>query len=162
MIKKIFVTILLVIILFGGTSVAFSYWDNLQESYDASVSVGEGVSLKLDVEAKAPEGSVLVPLGKNYVTNSVDEIILTYNVYLDMNTTNDLNLDVYASNVLLGGSNEYSNLINIEITQESDFVNNSEVLISVSITVTDPQDYQTYQAIVNQEVTFTLTFEATV
>ena len=163
MIKKLITSLILVVILFGGTSVAFSYWDNLQQTENVSnVSVGEGVTLELDILATVPNGKVLVPVGKAQTSDSVEEIVLTYNVYLDKQTNNDLDLTVISSNILIGGSSDHSDLVNIDISKASDFVNDSEILITVTISVDAPTSQEQYDAIKNQAVTFTLTFEASV
>ena len=77
---------------------AFSWWDNLSQEQNETLQVGEGVTLVVEAEATAPANKVLVPEGVTMKTNDVDEIVLTYNVSLDQEVIDPLDLGVVASN----------------------------------------------------------------
>jgi len=155
--KKLFAAIAIAILI-GGTAMAFSWWDNLSQEQNETLQVGEGVTLVVEAEATAPANKVLVPEGVTMKTNDVDEIVLTYNVSLDQEVIDPLDLGVVASNVLIGGSSTYSNLINIDIAKASSTVNNTDVLVTVTVSLTMPSSQEIYNAIKDQSITFTLTF----
>ncbi len=159
MIKKLAIALVALLAL-GGTVSAFAWWDTLQETQNETLTVGEGTDLVLATVATAPAGKVLVPSGVILKTNDVNEITLTYNVNLDQTLATALNLNVAASNVQVGGATTHAGLVNINITQASSTVNNTQVLVTVVVTLTEPADEAAYNAIINQDITFDLTFSA--
>lgn len=158
--KRFFVVLALVALLFGSSVFAYSYWDNLQNDQQITVTAGQGVTLQVSAQATAPAGKVLVPSGVVMGPNDVNEIDLSYNVSLDKAAASALNLDVTSSNVQIGGSTTYASLVNITITPASTTVNDSNVLVSIVITLTEPADVTAYNAIIGQDITFDLTFLA--
>jgi len=150
----------LVVVLLSGTAFAFSWWDNLSQTQSETVTIGEGVTLTVNAVAEAPAGSYLVPAGVVLKANDVESIVLTYNVKLDQTVLSDLNLDITASNVLIGGDATNSSLVNINISQASSTVNDSDVLVTVTVTLSQPSSFEIYNVIKNQVITFDLTFEA--
>ena len=159
MFKKLFAA-LLVAVLLGGTAFAFSWWDNLSQTQSETINVGEGVTLTVSAVAEAPTGKYLVPAGVVLKANDVEEIVLTYNVKLDQAAVDALNLDVQASNILIGGESTYSDLVNVSISQASTTVNDLNVLITVTVTLGQPTTLEIYNLIKNQAITFDLTFTA--
>lgn len=159
MFKKVFAAVLVALLL-GGTVLAYSWWDNLSQTGSETVEVGEGVTLQVNAVATVPTGKVLVPAGVVMKANDLDEIVLTYNVNLDQEALSALNLSVTSSNVLIGGSSTYSDLVNINIVQASPTVNSSNVLVTVTVTLSEPATVEAYNAIINETITFTLNFTA--
>ncbi len=160
MLKKLFAAILVAILL-GGSALAFSWWDNLTQTENETLNIGEGVTLTVSAVAEAPAGKYLVPAGVVLKANDVEEIVLAYNVKLDQTVVSALNLDVQSSNVEIGGDNTYASLVNIDISLASGTVNGSDVLVTVTITLDQPATFEIYSLIANQAITFDLTFTAT-
>lgn len=158
--KKVFAAIIVAILL-GGTALAFSWWDNLSQTQNETIEIGEGVTLNVAAVATVPAGSVLVPAGVVLKANDVDEIVLTYNVKLDQAALTALNLSVVASDVQIGGSTDNADLVNINISQASATVNDADVLVTVTVTIDEPSTMAIYDLIKNQSITFTLTFTGT-
>jgi hypothetical protein len=159
--KKRLLALVLVAIVLVGTGFAFSYWDNLQVQQSETITVGEGTDLTVSAVAEAEAGKVLVPAGTVMKANDLDEIVLTYNVVLDQTVNTALNLTVTSSNVLVGGVSTYAGLVNIDISQAAATVNDSNVLVTVTITLDEPADATEYAGVANAAITFDLTFTAT-
>lgn len=155
--KKVIAAIIVALLL-GGTALAFSWWDNLSQTQNETIEIGEGVTLNVSAVATAPVGKVLVPAGVVLKANDVDEIVLTYNVALDQAALTALNLSVVASDVQIGGSTDNADLVNINISQASATVNDADVLVTVTVTINEPSTQAIYDLIKNQAITFTLTF----
>lgn len=161
MFKKLF-AVLVVALLLGGTVLAFSYWDNLQKKQSEVIEIGNGVTLEVAAVAEVPENKVLVPVGAVMKANDVNSIVLTYNVKLDQAALADLNLNVAASNVLIGGLADNAGLVNISIVKASPTVNSTDVLVTVTVTLTQPDTVAIYNVIKNQKITFDLTFTGSI
>ena len=159
--KKRLLAVLLVAIVFVGSGVAFSYWDNLQQTQNETINIGEGVSLTVSANATAPAGKFLVPSGAIVKANDVTSVELTYDVVLDQTLASALNLSVSSSNVLIGGDATYANLVGISISPTSTTVNDTNVLVTITVTLSEPADVTAYNAVINQPITFDLTFTAT-
>jgi hypothetical protein len=155
--KKVLAAIIVALLL-GGTAFAFSWWDNLSQTQNETIEIGEGVTLNVSAVATVPAGKVLVPAGVVLKANDVEEIILTYNIKLDQTALDDLNLSVEATDVQIGGSTDNIDLVNINISQSSATVNDADVLVTVTITIDEPSTQAIYDLIKNQAITFTLTF----
>ena len=160
MFKKLIAVLAMVIVL-GGSTMAFAWWDDLQKTQNETLTIGEGVTLEVAAVATAPVGKVLVPAGVVLKANDVTSIVLTYNVKLDLAAVAALNLAVSSSNVQINGSATNAGLVNIVISPATTTVNATNVLITVTITLTAPATVEIYNAIINQPITFTLTFTAT-
>ena len=135
----------------------FAYWDLLTQTQDETLNVGNGVELIVQAHAVAPAGKVLVPSGVVLKPNDVTEIVLTYNVRIDQAIVDDLTLSVTESNVKIGGDSTHAGLVKISISEDT-LVNNSNVLVTVTVTLNEPISQAQYDAIKNKEITFTLTF----
>ena len=155
--KKVIAAIIVALLL-GGTALAFSWWDNLSQTQNETLEIGEGVTLNVSAVAAAPVGKVLVPAGVVLKANDVDEIVLTYNVALDQAALTALNLSVVASDIQIGGTTDNADLVNISISQASATVNDADVLVTVTVTIDEPSTQAIYDLIKNQSITFTLTF----
>lgn len=161
MLKK-FLAVLAVTLVLGGTVFAFAYWDNLQKQEQEELNIGNGVTLQVAAVATAEEGKVLVPAGVVMKADDVDSIVLTYNVNLDEEALEDLDLEVLASNILIGGSNVNAGLVNVDISLASPTVNASNVLVTVTVTLDEPLTLEVYDAIRSQPITFDLTFTGSI
>ncbi len=159
--KKKILALIALLLLFGGTTVAFAYWDNLEQTQNETLIIGEGVTLEVAAVATAPVGKVLVPSEALLKANDVTEIVLTYNVKLDQAVVTAPNLSVVASNVEINSVNTYASLVNIDIVLGTPTVNDADVLVTVTVSLDDVPDAATYLAIANQAITFDLTFTAT-
>jgi len=161
MFKKL-VVCLIVAVLLGGTVLAFSYWDNLQQQEQEQLNIGNGVTLVVSAVATAPAGKVLVPSGVVMKANDVTSVVLTYNVKLDEAALAALNLEVLASNIEIGGSAVNADLVNVVISLASSTVNASDVLVTVTVTLDQPATVGVYDVIKNQPITFDLTFTGSI
>lgn len=160
MFKKI-LAVIAVILLGGGSIYAFAYWDELEQTTNETIALGAGVTLTVDAVAIVPAGKFLVPEIAILKANDIKEIVLTYNVRLDLSVVTALDLAVVASNVLINGSAVNAALVNIGIVQAFTTVNAADVLVTVTITLTEPATFAIYELIRNQPITFSLTFTAT-
>lgn len=155
--KKVFVA-LLIALLIGGTSIAFSWWDNLSQEQNETLQIGEGVTLSVTAVATAPADKVLVPAGVTLTADMVEQVELTYNVKLDKTVVTPLTLNVVASDILIGGVSTNSDLVNINISQAASTVNDVDVLVTVTVSLNMPATETIYNEISNNPITFTLTF----
>jgi len=160
MFKKFMAAIAVAIVL-GGSAFAYAWWDNLDQTQEETLTIGQGVTLEVAASAVAPEGKFLVPTGAVLKANDVTEIVLTYNVALDQAVINPLTLSVVASDVLINADATYADLVNINIVKAETTVNNADVLVTVTVTLTEPATELAYNAVHNQPITFTLSFSAT-
>ncbi len=160
MLKKLLAVLTMIIVL-GGSTMAFAWWDDLQKTQSNAITIGSGVTLQVAAVATAPVGKVLVPAGVVLKANDVTSVVLTYNVNLDLEAVSALNLVVAASNIQIGGTTTNAGLVNIAISPASTTVNASTVLITVTVTLVAPATVEVYNVIINQPITFTLTFTAT-
>jgi len=147
----------LILALIGLTASSFAYWDRLTtEDKDNTVIIGEGAELK--VTKNVTVTGALIPKTAVLGVGEVYEVVLEYDVKLSKEAQEDLVLNVEASNVLIGGDDTYSDLVNIEITGDF-FVNASGTKITVTVTLTEPTTSEIYEAIFGKTITFDLTFQ---
>ena len=147
----------LILALIGLTASSFAYWDRLTtEDKDNTVYIGEGAELK--VTKNVTVTGALIPKTAVLGVGEVYEVVLEYDVKLSKEAQKDLVLNVEASNVLIGGDDTYSDLVNIEITGDF-FVNASGTKITVTVTLTEPTTSEIYEAIFGKTITFDLTFQ---
>lgn len=148
----------LILALIGLTASSFAYWDRLTtEDKDNTVIIGEGAELKVTKKVTVT-GGILIPKTAVLGVGEVYEVVLEYDVKLSKEAQEDLVLNVEASNVLIGGDDTYSDLVNIEITGDF-FVNASGTKITVTVTLTEPTTSEIYEAIFGKTITFDLTFQ---
>lgn len=159
MLKRLMVVLILMLMVASST-IAFAWWDNLSQTDDQTILIGQGVTLEVDTVVTVPEGKVLVPKGIVMKVGDVDLIELTYNVKLDYEVIENLDLSVIAKNILIGESDKNSDLVDIDIVLSQDQVNSEDVLVKVYISLDMPESEAQYKEIINQKITFTLNFEA--
>ncbi|MBU1145025.1 MAG: hypothetical protein KJ971_04100 [Firmicutes bacterium] len=160
MFKKILAALIVVVAL-GGSILAFSYWDNLEQTQAETISIGSGVTLTVTAVAEVPVGKVLVPAGVVLKANDVESVVLTYNVKLDLEAADALDLAVVASNIEIGGDDTYASLVTVNVSLAAATVNNTDVLVTVTVTISQPATVVIYDLIKTQPITFDLTFTAT-
>lgn len=158
--RTLFIVALLVLLL-GSTMGAYAYWDNLQQTETETINIGEGTTLTVSAVAEVPAGKYLVPDGVVLKANDVESIVLTYNVVLDQTALTALNLSVVAENIAIGGSGAGNEgLVNIDISLASATVNDSNVLVTVTVTLDEPASSSVYTDVINEAITFDLKFTA--
>ncbi len=69
--RKKLLFVLGLIVLLGGSGLAFAWWDNLDETQSESILLGEGVRISVS-EGTADEDKLLVPAGSFYATFTDD------------------------------------------------------------------------------------------
>ena len=159
---KSVLSIALVLLLIAVTGLTFAYWDRLTEKKDNTIAVGQGKAIEVEVAVEATGGQ-LIPKGNVLGVGEVDEVVYKYYVRLDQEVQYPLNLFVDVTDVKIGGSLENGALVDFEISQNSETINNTDVSVTVIVTLNDPDDepdYQQYYEIINQDITFTLIFQA--
>jgi hypothetical protein len=139
------IIVLLLAATLGFTSTAaFAYWTNTSVQSNVTIEfTEEDASLIVNNTSETFVG-VLVP--ENYVMfeGEVDKVIFTYEVNIDKTLVNEVDLIVESLNVMVGGSSDYSDLINVTINGAEEIsrndLYNSKVLITVEVTITEPID----------------------
>lgn len=158
---KSVLSIALVLLLIAVTGLTFAYWDKLTKDENPTIDLGQGKEIVVDVIVGSTEDK-LIPTGMVLGTGEVDEVVFTYNVRLDQEVKEDLNLTVKESNVKIGVSEDeaINGLVNIDIALEASTINNTNILVTVTVTLDEPITEPQYNAVINQPITFTLTFTA--
>jgi hypothetical protein len=94
--------------------------------------------------------------------NDVTSYVITYSVALDTAAVTDLDLDVTASNILIEGVSTYSSLINVNVSAPAT-INDTAATVTVTVTFTgEPADLAAYTAVATGDITFDLSFTATI
>lgn len=155
---KIFIALFAFMLTLTTLAIAtFAYWDSLTKTRDETLEIGNGVELLVGAQATAPEGKVLVPSTAILKPNDVTKIVLTYKVRINQEIVDNLILKVTYADVKIGGEPADPNLVNILIEQNTSQLNNSNVLVTVTVTLNEPTKAQ-YDSIANKPINFTLIF----
>ena len=157
--KKI-LALLLVVLVFSGSALAFAWWDNLETTEeDVTIGIGEGVTISVDLDEKT-DGN-LVPSGVVMKEDDVTEVEIDFIVTLDSTDLVDpLDLNVTIDNIEIGGSVANANLVNAEVKTNPGTIQNAPVTVVLTVTLNEPTDETEYDAVANQAITFDVTFEA--
>ena len=158
--KKRILVVLALVLLLGGTTLAFGYWDNLTVNQTGETLVlGEGVELTVASGVHTDSGSLLVPSGFAR-SGQIDSYEIKYSVILDTNLS--LGLTVTPSNIKIGGSTVNAGLVVITTTTGATTVNGTAADVIVIVTLTEPTTAAIYDAIAAGTgiITFDLTFVA--
>ena len=147
-------------IMFLITSSTYAIWDRTTNTQNKTVDVGVGTNLIVSVEATPPDGKSLVPTGSLVGVNDVEQILLTYKVRLSKATVDTVELEVTPLNVAIGGNYEYGVLVNIAISSLEEHLNNSDIIVSVIVTLNIPNDFDAINEVVGKTITFDLNFNA--
>lgn len=170
--------LMFVAIISGGI---YSYWagtisDPTQEASNRTVTVGEAENVTTTLNITELLGDKrLVPVGKVPVSvggaaDNVDSYVDTFQV-----TWNEPNNSVVAADGVTGtltvtatptltGTNsvDYSNLVNVTVDPGSTSVilnDSTAKSVTMTVTLTEPENKIVYDAIINQTITVDLTFD---
>ena len=147
---------------FATAGATYAYWNVLEATQNSTINVGRGVAINVEATANPPAGMKLVPTGQ--VVDSkvqVDFVELEYDVKLVGSEVSGLGLTVKVSNIKIGDSVDHAALVGINITMPTaNTLGNDEIKVIVRVTLAEPTDQTTYNAIINKPITFTLTFTA--
>lgn len=151
---------LLLLLMLGLTYTSFAYWDELTKEDELSVVIGEGKTLVVSNDKVVPAGKTLIPVGKIKGVNDIDSVELEYTVSLNAASITDLNLNVIASEILIGDSDLYSSLVNVDISNPGSIVAGKTATVLVTVTLNEPTNQTEYDAIINKTISFKLAFTA--
>ena len=154
MFKKI-ISFFIFVILFVVATMTSAYWDKLRATRSASVILGDDVAL--DVTVNVEPSGMLIPTNAVLKPGDVKEVIMIYDVELTSATSADLDFEVVASDVKIGGDDTYAS-VNIVVDSPTKLTTISEVTVTVSIS--DPDSQEAADALKNQTISFVLTFTA--
>ena len=159
---KKFLVAALLLLMIGSTSLAFAWWDRLEQgAEDQTLDMGYGVRLVLENETTKNQG-VLVPVGSFYaaVDGYTTEYVFTYELNLEENL-DDFDLLIDVKNLKIGGL-AYDQAPNVHgplsVVIESD--KGSFVSESYDTSITGPATSLRLNEVLqgNGVVTITLTF----
>lgn len=161
-------------ILFFGTSISFSYWDNnLNPINNYDINVGVGTNLIVETTVVPSANEQLVPEDVFMGTGDVTEVIIVYNT-----TINKIGaISVASSNLLVNNNEDIYNLVNLDIYTETpnDLPHNLLYVILteddltaqgysktiyVRLTLNMPETETEYNFIKGAGISFNLYFEA--
>lgn len=135
----------------------YGYWANRKVETDNTVTIGHGDELEATLHISVTDK--LVPAGFA-VGNQVEEVIYEYKI----KWTSE---DELSQNGILSVSVDIPynphNLVNININPSTQVIvlNGSEVIVTLTITLTEPADENQYNDIKGLPITFNITFEVT-
>jgi|AntRauTorcE11897_2_1112592.scaffolds.fasta_scaffold00016_47 hypothetical protein len=167
MLKKLMVAVFLVLIL-GGSTIAFAWWDNLSESrLEANiVTLGEGATMTTSpvVIDPATDG-YLIPSSAILKPGDTHEILLNYNVNIDQPIASALNLLVTVTDINVGSTPNPFDLISVNVTNPGTILNDP-VNVILSVTIDDssllPSEYEAARlALMNNQISFNIHFQVT-
>jgi hypothetical protein len=177
---------ILFFLLFGlifTTASAFSYWQEVTVSDSITIgTIREGIDIEVVNVTDLEETVRLVPKGYAMFVGDVDEIELFYNVSVTRELLNTVDLYILVSNVTIGGSDMYEQLVDIDVNntdrETTMDIFNDTVTVRVLVQLIEPIDEAealrlgldfsrvnvedgnaAYNAIKGQDISFTVRFE---
>ena len=164
MLKKVLFAVLAVV-LFGGSALAFAWWDNLSDtSGTITIGVGEGVTIQASTADVLNPAEKLVPEGVILKTGDVTSVVFEFEVELTQDTDllAALDLDVTITGLLVGGVDTYNQYIDIDIVVAPETIFNAPVTVTITVTLDMDSETPTaaVEAVQNQDITFNVTFTA--
>lgn len=185
---KKFVPVLIIIMLtvaLGFTSsAAFAYWQDVSQVGNVVIRF-EGESANLIVDEKHDQFTgMLVPVGYANFVGEVDQVVFEYEVSIDKTLVRTMNLVVQATEIKIGDSEAYAQLVSISINnQQGTFEGelfNSKVTVRIVVRLLEPIDAaeaierglnpelvnvensrQAFDAIKGETISFKITFSVT-
>lgn len=141
---QLIVIILLLIALGFTSSAVFAYWNEVSSLSNVVIEFqGEDASLIVQETSDSFEGK-LVPQGYVYFEDEVDQVVFEYDVSVNKTLVNSMNLIVEATDVMIGGTDEYQQLVDIQIGNGNRYlVNelfNSVVHVTITVRLMEPID----------------------
>lgn len=108
------VIIVLLIALSFTTTAAIVYWTDVVQLGRVEIPIGGSEDATLQLELRETFDGDLVPQGKAFFAGEKDEVVFEYELSIDRQLAQEMNLVVKASEVLIDGSTEYAGLIRLE------------------------------------------------
>jgi len=138
------IIVILVIALGFTSTAAFAYWQDLARINNVVIRFeGEDASLVVE-EMSPPFEGMLVPQGRVYFDGEVESVLFQYQVSIDRELLQTMNLLVEAIDVEIGGSSTYANLVDISIGSGGDSFEyelfNSVVTVNIVVRLLEPID----------------------
>lgn len=155
--KKLF-ALLLVALVFGGSALAFAWWDQLETDETVTVPIGEGVTISVSLEDQTAGN--LIPSGAVEKPGDVYSVDIEFEVELDMDISAALDLVVTIDNIEIGGDDTYASLVNATVSTNPGSIQNDPVTVIITVTITMPANQTEYNAVANENITFDVTFKA--
>lgn len=160
------VSLILLLFSFLLTGVMFAYWANSvsgdQTELANTITIGAGEELTTTINAQEVFKTTgkLVPVGYES-EGSVSEIQIKYNILLSPN-------EAGASGVVANLQVTYESLdsplliVNITTTSEEIVADGEAVIVTVKITLQEPQNVEEYNSVANLNFNISLTFKAVI
>lgn len=143
-IVPIVIIVLLLVALGFTSSAAFAYWQDVSKVGNVVIRFdGEDANLVVDEVSNAFTGR-LVPQGHIYFEGEVEEVVFEYEVDIDKDLVQTMNLVVEAIDIQIGELDTYSHLVDIQIGPDKDKfeyeIFNSVVTVVVRVRLIEPID----------------------
>ena len=164
MLKRLSV-ILLVLFISLSAGLIYAYWDNLTVTKNETITIGEGLTVKVEAVATAPTGKVLIPSTATYVgANDVKKITLTYNVAASKTVSSGtMSVTATASNIKINDSTTHADLVTVTVSPSgSTTITTTPTVFTVEVTMDEPATQGAYDEVKGLPITFTLTFTGSV
>ncbi len=138
------IIVMLVVALSFTSTAAFAYWQDVNRVGNVVIRFdGEDANLIVE-EVSTPFAGRLVPQGYVYFEGDVDEVTFEYEVSIDKTLVQTMNLVVETLELKIGGSTEYTELIEIQVGPERDRFEyelfNSVVTVTITVRLIEPID----------------------
>ena len=167
MLKKIII-VALAIILLGGSTAAFAWWDTLTVNRleQNVITIGQGLDLVVaDVVIDPIEAGNLIPVSAVLKAGDTYEVVLTYTVNFDATVQEQLDFEVTVSNIEVDAIANPYGLIKV-VVDHAAVIENTDVIVTLTVTIDEsvllPEDYEAaYLALANNTITFDVSFAAT-
>jgi hypothetical protein len=110
-------------------------------------------------EVLKPSG-VLIPETVIAGTGEVTEAVLTYNIRVNTQSIDSGStlLNISIEDVLIGGDNTYIGLLNFTIMGDNVNLDTNDTLVTIRVTLTEPNNAIEYNNIINKDITFKVVF----
>ena len=157
--RKLIATLVTLVLAFTfAVGTTYAWWNMLTQVEEETITIGQGDEIIVS-ETLAGQG-ILVPTTQTPTDDEVTEVIFTYDVSANEEAieAGAINLTVEAQNILIGGDGTYSNLVNIDITPNTETVSGTPITVTVTVTLDEPADQTAYEAVKNQIITFDIVF----
>ena len=143
-IVPIVVIVLLVIALGFTSSAAFAYWQDVSRVSNVVIRF-DGEDANLIVEPVSDEFTGrLVPEGFVFFEGEVEEVIFEYEVSIDKELVQTMNLIVEAIEIKIGETDQYGHLVDVQIGPDKDKfeyeIFNSTVIVRIVVRLFEPID----------------------
>ena len=143
-IVPIVVIVLLVIALGFTSSAAFAYWQDVSRVSNVVIRF-DGEDANLIVEPVSDEFTGrLVPEGFVFFEGEVEEVIFEYEVSIDKELVQTMNLIVEAIEIKIGETDQYGHLVDVQIGPDKDKfeyeIFNSTVIVRIVVRLLEPID----------------------